>query len=128
MNKHLTPKEQLFNRVCADTMELIWNMTLKQESIELYNFNIKDENHLAILFIAHYASFITRQKMKINLSYFKRKKASRLIAENANLEYCKGGNVDVNEVINRMSTHAAFGEFNFTFADIYNAFYKERRA
>lgn len=128
MNKHLTPKEQLFNRVCADTMELIWNMALKQESIELYNFNIKDENHLAILFIAHYASFITRQKLKINLSYFKRKKASRLIANNINLEYCKGGNVDVKEVINRMSTHAAFGEFDFTFADIYNTFYKERRA
>ena len=128
MNKHLTPKEQLFNQVCADTMSLIWNMTLKQESIELYNFNIKDENHLAILFIAHYASFITRQKMKINLPYFKRKRASRLIAENVNLEYCTGGNVDVKEVINRMSTHEVFGELKFTFADIYNAFYKERRA
>lgn len=128
MNKHLTPKEQLLNQACADTMELIWNMTLNKESIELYNFNIKDENHLAILFIAYYASFITRQKMKINLPYFKRKRASRLIAENTNLEYCKGGNVDVKEVINHMSTHAVFGEFKFTFADIYNTFYKEGRA
>lgn len=125
-NIHLTEEESFYNTICANTMTAIWERTNGQKDICLYNFNPKNENHLAIFFIAYYSCIFTQQNLKINLPYFKRRKVAKLIGKNIKIDYGKEGNVDVIELMNAIYTTNT--NKIFTFADIYNTFYKEGRA
>lgn len=125
-------KERIYDEICGAALVNLFTLSKNSDTIAIYHFDPKNEEHLFLLGVAKSLAGVKDKKVCLDVSKFQLWKLNRGIDKDCRIirMNCKEMifGIDPNQLLNFMRPEAEklLGK-EFSFGDIYRRYYKRKK-
>lgn len=125
-------KQRIYDEICGAALVNLFTLSKNSDTIAIYNFDPKNEEHLFLLGVAKSLAGVKDKKVCLDVSKFQLWKLNRGIDKDCRIirMNCKEMifGIDPNQLLNFMRPEAEklLGK-EFSFGDIYRRYYKRKK-